>query len=53
MGRRRFRSTKSQQLHDLRHAYLLGSYLGTFTTSWYRITIDGEQVKGTWSKFED
>ena len=44
------RSTESQQMYDLRHEYLGGGYLGTFTTTKFECTIDGEKANCRWEK---
>ncbi|EMI41713.1 hypothetical protein RRSWK_05810 [Rhodopirellula sp. SWK7] len=44
------RSTDSQQMYDLRHEYLSGGYLGTFTTTHFSCTIDGVDAKPRWAK---
>lgn len=41
-------STKSQQLHTLSHTTLRGSYLGTFISRDYTITIDRQEYTGRW-----
>ena len=47
------RSTKSQQLYSLRHEFLLGGFLGTFTTKKFEVKIKGEKVPCHWAEKED
>jgi len=42
-------ATKSQQLYDLRHEFLGGGYLGTFTTQSYDVAIGGKTYPGAWN----
>lgn len=44
------RSTSTQQLYDLRHEYLGGGYLGTFTATEVACTINGEDVVSRWAE---
>ena len=43
------RATKSQQMYSLRHKYLGGVYLGTFTSTDYEIKINNEPFAGRWT----
>ena len=43
------RSTNTQQMYDVRHEYLGGGYLGTFTSKEYAVEIDGKNVKCRWA----
>ena len=43
------RSTNSQQMYDLRHEYLGGLYLGTFTSTNYECLINGKKVQPRWT----
>lgn len=40
----------AQQLYSIRHKYLRGNFLGTFTTNTYRIKIAGKEVQPVWGK---
>jgi len=45
-------STSSQQICTLRHEDFPTSWIGTFTTTKYDITIDGKPVRGSWESKE-
>ena len=42
-------ATSSQQMYSLRHEFIAGGYLGTFTSSNFRCTIDGNDVTPRWA----
>ncbi|WP_253159338.1 hypothetical protein [Stieleria tagensis] len=44
------RTTNSQQLYSVRHEYLKGLFLGTFTATKCRCKIDGKPVACVWAK---
>ena len=41
-------ATSSQQMYSLRHEFIAGGYLGTFTSSKFICTIDGNDVTPRW-----
>lgn len=43
------KATSSQQMYALRHEYLGGGYLGTFTSTNFECFIDGKKVQPRWA----
>jgi len=43
-------ATHSQQMYSLRHKYISGGYLGTFTSNGFECSIDGKTVVPRWAE---